>query len=320
MAYQKFPFCLPAGLFLWGSLYKPDTTDFEGKPLVYKNGPDQGKPRVEYNIGVAIPKDGSGNHWAHSKWGAAIWQAGHAGAQNAGGIEDFSWKITDGDSDKVPKQQPGKPARKAPKDRPYHAGHWIVSLSSSFAPGVVNGVDGTFAPIAQEGAVLPGDLVQISGDAVYNGSQGNPGVFLNHSLVCFSGYSPHGRITAGVDPKSVGFSTGLAAGGVAAPVGGAAAPAPGAGAPPAAPAAGGSMPPPPGGTAAPAPSSMPPPPGTTTAVQPNANFAPPPPGAGAPPAAPARVMLPAANGTTYEAFKDAGWTDEQLIQHGKMAP
>ena len=36
--------------------------------------------------------------------------------------------------------------------------------------------------------------------------------------------------------------------------------------------------------------------------------------------APARVLLPAANGLTYEQYKQAGWTDEQMIQNGIMAP
>jgi len=36
------------------------------------------------------------------------------------------------------------------------------------------------------------------------------------------------------------------------------------------------------------------------------------------PAAPQHVMLPAANGATYEAMIAAGWTDELLVQHGMM--
>lgn len=33
---------------------------------------------------------------------------------------------------------------------------------------------------------------------------------------------------------------------------------------------------------------------------------------------PTKVMTPAAQGLTYEAYKTAGWTDEQLVQHGLM--
>jgi hypothetical protein len=38
------------------------------------------------------------------------------------------------------------------------------------------------------------------------------------------------------------------------------------------------------------------------------------------PVAPQRVMLPAAQGATYEAMCAAGWTDALLVQHGMMAP
>lgn len=328
MANQKFPFRTAIGRFLFGDLYTPNTKDYDGNDLKFKHGQDQGQQRNEFVIGLAIPKTAAtAQHWAHDPdWGSPIWQAGHSGVSNAGQMPDFSWKITDGDSAVLPKARPNKPAPVAPKDRPGYPGHWVLTLKSSFAPSVVDGTDGSFRPLTAKDTVMPGDWIQVSGNATYNGSQGNAGVYLNHDIVCFLGLHKDGRITGNrPDPTKVGFATGLAPGAVAAPVGGM--PAPGAGAPPAAPAAGGSMPPPPGGAAAPAPSSMPPPPGTTTAVQPNASFAPPPggatpppPGAGAPPAAPARVMLPAANGTTYEAFKAAGWTDEQLIQHGKMAP
>lgn len=312
MASQKFPFLLPVGRKLWGSLYKPETTDFEGRPLVYKSGPDMGKPRVEFNFGVAIPKDGSGQHWASTSWGAPIWQAGHSGVANAGQIGDFSWKVIDGDSDVVPKAQPNKPAPKAPRDKAGFAGHWVLSLSSSFAPSIVDGTDGSFRPMTQEGAVMPGDLIQVQGSAAYNGSQGNPGVFLNHDIVCFSGYHKDGRLTTSVNAAAVGFQTGLAAGAVAAPPGtfpGAAVSAPSAPAAPAAPV-------PPAVPAAP-PVTAPVPP---VAVAPNPAFAPPPPvPVPAAPAAPVRTMLPAANGVPYEEWVKAGWTDAQLIQQGKMA-
>lgn len=38
------------------------------------------------------------------------------------------------------------------------------------------------------------------------------------------------------------------------------------------------------------------------------------------PAAPQRVMLPAAQGATYEAMIAAGWSDQLLVQHLMMAP
>ncbi|CAA6812851.1 MAG: Cell envelope opacity-associated protein A, partial [uncultured Thiotrichaceae bacterium] len=42
------------------------------------------------------------------------------------------------------------------------------------------------------------------------------------------------------------------------------------------------------------------------------------PPAEAPPAEPVKQMTAEANGSTYEAFMKLGWTDEQLIEHGKM--
>ena len=57
MASVQVPLVLPPGRFVWGSLYKGRDKDFEGRPLVYKTGPDAGKPRVTFDFGVAIPKE-----------------------------------------------------------------------------------------------------------------------------------------------------------------------------------------------------------------------------------------------------------------------
>lgn len=53
------------------------------------------------------------------------------------------------------------------------------------------------------------------------------------------------------------------------------------------------------------------------AAPPPQPFTPPPPVQAAPPAGP--VMLPAAGATPYEAYRAAGWSDEQLIASGYMA-
>jgi hypothetical protein len=317
MASQKYDDLTPPGRMVWGDLYKADPNDYEGRPKVFKTGPDAGKPRSSYDFGIAIPKN-PGEHWASTVWGAAIWQAGHAGASNAKDLPDFSWKVTDGDSAVLPPLKPGKPQGKAPNQKIGFPGHWVLSLSSSFAPQIVDGTNGQFTPITQPDAVKAGDFIQVKGNASYNGSSGNPGVFLNHEVVCFSGYHPQGRLaTGGVDATKVGFAAGAAAGATTTPVGAAAVPAPGSLAAEASPrtvaAAQAPLPP---AVAAPAAA-----PAAPTVVTPNASFAPPVPGAPVPPvpsAPPARVMLPAANGATYDAMKAAGWTDEQLVQHGMM--
>lgn len=69
------------------------------------------------------------------------------------------------------------------------------------------------------------------------------------------------------------------------------------------------------------------PPPTTAATQsapPQGQTAPPPatqtpPPPAAPAAPPAKVMTPKANGTPYQAYVDAGWTDEQLIAEGLLS-
>ena len=46
----------------------------------------------------------------------------------------------------------------------------------------------------------------------------------------------------------------------------------------------------------------------------------PPPTPGAPTTPPAHVMTPKANGTLYEEYIEAGWNDDQLVEHGFMNP
>lgn len=304
MASQATNLTFPPGRMVWGSLYKPRDRDFEGKPLTFKSGPDMGKPRFAYDFGVAIPKV-PGQHWASSDWGKVLWQVGHTVLANAGQVRDFAWKVIDGDSTEVGKR--GRPC-----DKPGYAGHWIIAFSSAFAPRIVNGLSGKFEDLTQVDYVNPGDYVQVAGNVKSNESQGNPGILINHSMVCFSGYGE--RIRTGLDPSAAGFQTGAVAGAQQTPVGAAALPpAPGAAPAPAAP-------PVPG---APMASPPTPPAPAPVAVTPNPSFAPPvpaaPPVPGAPPATAARVMLPAAGGVPYDEFIKAGWTDAQLIQHGKMA-
>lgn len=306
MASQKFDFLTPPGRMVWGNLYKAIDKDYEGRPLTFKSGPDAGKPRTKFDFGIAIPKV-AGQHWAATEWGGAIWQAGHAGVSNAGQVAEFSWKVTDGDDATPPPVKPNKPQGKAPNQRVGYPGHWVLSLSSSFAPQIVDGTNGKFTPVTRPDAVLAGDFIQVKGNASYNGSQGNPGVFLNHEVVCFSGYHPEGRLsTGGIDATQVGFQSGAAAGATTTPVGAAAVPG--------APAASSAQPP-----APPTVAATPVAPPAAVTVTPNPSFTPPPPVTTppVPPAGPA--MLPKANGATYESFRDAGWTDEQLRQHGYMA-
>ena len=106
----------------------------------------------------------------------------------------------------------------------------------------------------------------------------------------------------GADPTSVGFGqTPLPPGASATPTSALAPPAAGTPIPPAA-----ATPPAPPVTAAPAAPAPPVPTVPHTAIL------------AGPPAPPAHVMLPAAQGASYEACIAAGWTDELLVANGMM--
>jgi hypothetical protein len=279
-------FTTPVGRLLIGSLYKPQTTDAEGHPLVIKNGPNAGQPKVRYFFAVGFPKQPGETHWGQTPWGATVWKVGHE-AFPAGQADSptFSWKVVDGDS-----QVPNR-AGKKPCDREGYPGNWVVSFSSGFAPEIYN-KDGS-SPIAEPDAVKLGYYVQVNADVDGNSSQQQPGVFINHSMVALSAYGP--EIYLGPDATTAGF------GAAALPAGAMSAPAP-AFAPPARPAA--TTPPtfaPPAATFPPAPPANP----AFLAVP-------------VAPGAPVRVMLPAANGASYEQMLSAGWNDALLVAHSMM--
>jgi len=299
----------PVGRLVMGSLYKPQTTDADGKPLLVKNGPNAGQPTKRYFFALAIPKDGTGRHWAETPWGAKIWQTGHGSfpqgqAQNPA----FAWKIVDGDS-AVPNTKGIKPC-----DREGYRGHWVLSFSSGFAPKTYR-LDAANQPVAwpDVDAINLGDYVEVLGNVGGNDSPMKPGVFLNHSMVCFRGYGQ--RIIVGPDPTQVGFGTAAAPQGASAvPVGAALAPTPPAGTP--------AAPPPPAAATVVQPSTtFMAPPGATAAPTPAAGVPLPPGAASAPVAGPPAVQIiltPKANGASYEQLIAAGWTDALLREHGMM--
>ena len=277
-------FTTPVGRLLMGSLYKPQTTDADGKPLVVKSGPNAGQPKVTYFFALGIPK-GAEQHWSQTEWGAKIWACGHAAFPKEAQSPAFAWKIVDGDS-QVPNKKGSKPC-----DREGHRGNWVLHFSSGFPPKIYN-KDGT-AAIVEPDAVKLGYYVQVNGDVDGNGSSQNPGVFLNHNMVALSAYGE--EIVVGPDPSAAGFGAApLPAGAMAQP------PAtfnPAAPQQPAVP-------------AMPAPVMPPAPPNPAFLHVPTVPTAPPP--------APVRQMTAKAAGGTYESFVAAGWTDALLVQHGYM--
>lgn len=292
----------PTGRLVMGSLYKPQDKDAEGKPLVVKSGPNTGQARVDYFFALAIAKQPGQTHWAQTPWGAEIWKAGHAGFPQAGSVPTFAWKVVDGDS-QVPNRKGKKPC-----DREGYPGHWVVTFSGGFAPKVYQIPPGAKDPVIwqQPDAVQLGDYVEVYGSCAGNGSQQQPGVFINHSMVCFRGYGE--RIVVGPDAAAVGFgAAAVPPGASAVPTGAALAPQAGMPAIPGAPVPVAAPP------AIPAASIVPhmPVPGAPVAM-------PPTPPVAVAPAAPVHQMTPKAGGHTYEAMVAAGWTDDALRANGYM--
>lgn len=307
---QKVNITSPVGRIVMGSLYDPNTTDAEGKPLVVKTGPNAGQPRVNYFFALAIPKNPGETHWAQTAWGQQIWNVGNQAFPNIAQSPAFAWKIEDGDS-----QIPNKKGRK-PCENEGWKNHWILKFSGGFAPKVYQQEGAGYVQAMQKDFVKPGYFVEVAFSVEGNGSQSQPGVYLNHSMVCFRAYGQ--EIQFGPDVSSAGF------GAAPLPAGASMTPPAGAIPMPSAPAA-----------VAPAVPAMPAPSAAPIPVTPNPAFVqvPPPVAAAAPvamgvpnvpvappatPAAPVHQMTPAANGIAYEAYIAQGWTDTQLIQNGLM--
>ena len=193
---QRVNITSPVGRIVMGSLYDPSTTDAEGKPLVVKTGPNAGQPRVNFFFALAIPKQGE-PHWAHTPWGQQIWNVGNQAFPNAAQSPAFAWKIEDGDS-----QIPNKKGRK-PCDNEGWPGHWVVKFAGGFAPKVYQQEGAGYVQVMQKDFCRSGFFVEVAFSVEGNGSQSQPGVYLNHSMVCFRAYGQ--EITFGPDVASAGF-------------------------------------------------------------------------------------------------------------------
>lgn len=306
---QRTSITTPVGRIVMGNMYKPSTTDADGKPLVVKNGPNVGQPRVNYFFALAIPK-GPERHWAETPWGAEIWKVGHTAFPQAANSPAFAWKAEDGDS-----TVPNKKGRK-PVDNEGWAGHWILKFSGGFAPKIYRSENGGFVQVTEENYLKPGYYAQVNGTIDGNGSSQNPGLFLNHSMVCFSAFGP--EISFGPDVNEAGFGQApLPAGASMTPPATSipmpAVTSPSVAAPPAPIPTAISAPPipvmpNPAFLQVPAVPALP-----TTSVPAIAVPAPPSPTAIA---FPSKVMTAKANGATYETFIAAGWTEANMIAQG----
>lgn len=309
MALDPVPFTTAVGRVVAGSVSELQTHDFKtGAPLTIKKGPKLGQATTKLYFALAIPKNGT-QHWASEPTvGAVLWKAAH----DAWGADmckrpDFAFKVTDGDSQVVNREN------NKPCDNEGWPGHWIFHFGQPSKAALYNGLPPNNVP----GSVPPplvapleikrGYWVQVSGTIASNETSGNPGMYLNPQMVALRGYDK--ELSRGPNVATAGFN------------------APGAAAMPAHVSTtpiGGTMPAP-GHPAV----ATPPIPGTTAApplpVVPNPGFpgnaaAPPPPGPAAPPppAGPQFVMTGTAGAFTREQMHAANWTDAAMIAAGHM--
>jgi hypothetical protein len=311
MTQQATQILTPVGRLVQGDCFEGQTKDAEGNPLVIKNGPNAGQPRVDYFMAIAIPKtDATYNKlWAtiHGEARAAFPSLFDASGNCIN--PKFAFKVTDGDS-QVPNTKGVKPC-----DREGFPGHWVLNFSGGYAPKCYIQENGAYKLVTDPSMIKRGYYIRIAGTVKGNGSQQQPGVFLNHSMVELVGYGE--EIVTGPNADAVfggAPAAALPAGASATPLAPAAAPAmPGAAPTPAAPA-----------PAAPAPAPAAPAPGQAPAapaapVQPATDLlqpgqAPAAPAAPAPaPAAPAPA--PAAE-VKYQTPDGGQWTEAQLVAAG----
>lgn len=270
----KHNFLTPVGRLVQGHPMEAQTKDQSGRPLLTQSG----QPTQRYFIAVAFRKGDP----AFESLRALITQAAREGFPHlfdaAGNCTHprFSFKIADGDG----VDDNGKPNA----NKEGFAGHWVLKLSSSFAPKCYHA--GHYQPhevIQDANQIQRGYNVRVSGTVEPNGQPNKPGVYVNLGMVEMHSVGP--VIVGGPDAAAV--------------FGGAATPA--------APVAQYALP------ATPAVSTAVAPPAVPVVPQP-AILTPP-----TVPQAPVRTMLAAANGLPYEAYIAQGWTDELLRQHGMMA-
>lgn len=299
-------FVTPVGRLVLGNPFEPQTKNAEGQPLTIKSGPNAGQPRVSYFVGIAIPKTDPGVgellQRIHTTARDGFPQLFDAASNCI--YPGFAFKYIDGDS-----TTPNRKG-KVPAQREGFAGCWVLQLSSGFAPDCY---DSNNQKLTDPQSIKRGYYVRANMSVVANGSQNQPGVFLNFNMLQLCAYGE--EIVSGPDPDAAfgADKPALPQGASATPLAPAAAPpvAPGQAPATSAPAAPAGVQPHPGFVTGAAGTVPAPPTPQAPAVPPVAPAAPPAPPA--PPAAPAapveRKFVVDGVSHTESALRAAGYTD-----------
>lgn len=200
------PFCSPVGRYVGGDLFEI-AKGYGGRPAVTQAG----EPKIEYVVKLAYPKMVNGQHnpefWAFF---AQLQQVAQFEFPHLGQIPlfydptcRFAWKVQDGDG----VDGDGKPN----KDKPGHAGCWIVSYKSKFKPkcyyvGRHNPNDAIIDP-----NVIPyGHYLRIGGNINGNKQQNKPGIYINIDNVEYVAGTPADVIVFAGAGRSAAESFGAA--------------------------------------------------------------------------------------------------------------
>lgn len=190
----------PVGRLVAGSCFEPQTMDAEGKPLLVKNGPNAGQPRVEYFMAIAVPKTDPGFAEICGKILAEARASFPSLFDPAGNCisPKFAFKIVDGDSI-VPNSRGSRPC-----DKEGYPGNYVMHFSGGYAPKCYS--EGGKTIITNPDEIKRGYYVRIYGTCRGNGSQQQPGIYLNHSMVEMVAYGkeiisgPSGEAVFGAAP------------------------------------------------------------------------------------------------------------------------
>ncbi len=169
----------PVGRLVWGDLWEGGSKGFQGKPLTDR----QGNPRVEWAVGLAIPKGPE----LDACWAQIVAKAQQDFPAGEWQLPQFSWKWKDGDAaDQIAKEG--------------RAGHVVLRLASGFAPSVF---DPSYNQLIDPQSVTSGDYVRVNVGVQGNGDNaaGKPGIYLNLGAVLF--VAKGARIVAGPSPEQI---------------------------------------------------------------------------------------------------------------------
>ena len=189
-------FMYVTGRLVQGDVFTPQTKNMTGGPLTDLKG----NPKVQYFIGVAVPKTDQAMlaEWAKLQ---AIAAAGFPGGESA--RPDFAWKVLDGDQP-VNAQKVGFP------------GCMVFRFTSGFE--VKAYTQGGATRIVDPQQIKRGYFIRVVFTAKANGNAQKPGLYLNTALVELVGYGE--EISNGPDAAALLG----AAGAVAMPAGASATP------------------------------------------------------------------------------------------------